>query len=191
MLPGFGGPPMPPPGMPGLPPGFPYPYGVPPTSSTHPNHPQHPFNGMPHPGMHPLMMAGKLPPNAKLPPGMQGMPPHLPPGFWPPPHPGMFRGGPNGPQFGPGGRPLHPQQHQFQQQQHQFQQQQQGRPYRERKQCLPSTKTISDFAFDPYAGLMSKKEREWLIKIQLIQCLGTGDPWDDDYYYSVGAGPKI
>ncbi|KAI6196575.1 hypothetical protein M3Y94_01125800 [Aphelenchoides besseyi] len=50
---------------------------------------------------------------------------------------------------------------------------------------LPSTKTISDFAFDPYAGLMSKKEREWLIKIQLIQCMVTGDPMDDDYYYSL------
>ncbi|KAI6181993.1 Protein PAT1-like protein 1 [Aphelenchoides fujianensis] len=50
---------------------------------------------------------------------------------------------------------------------------------------LPSTKTISDFAFDPYAGLMSKKEREWLIKIQLIQCMVTGDPMDDDYYYTL------
>jgi hypothetical protein len=32
---------------------------------------------------------------------------------------------------------------------------------------------------------MSKKEREWLIKIQLIQCMRTGDPIDDDYYYTV------
>uniref|UniRef100_A0A9J2PJV4 Uncharacterized protein n=1 Tax=Ascaris lumbricoides TaxID=6252 RepID=A0A9J2PJV4_ASCLU len=31
---------------------------------------------------------------------------------------------------------------------------------------LPSGKTISDFAFDPYAGFMSRKEREWLVKIQ-------------------------
>lgn len=60
--------------------------------------------------------------------------------------------------------------------------------YREphfRKTRLPSIKTISDFAFDPYAGFMSKKEREWLIKIQLLQCQGTGNPYDDDYYYTV------
>jgi hypothetical protein len=56
---------------------------------------------------------------------------------------------------------------------------------RTKKPFLPSTKTLSDFAFDPYAGLMSKKEREWLIKIQLIQCMVTGDPIEDDYYYSV------
>jgi hypothetical protein len=56
---------------------------------------------------------------------------------------------------------------------------------RTRKPFLPSTKTLSDFAFDPYAGFMSKKEREWLIKIQLIQCMISGDPIQDDYYYSV------
>ena len=50
---------------------------------------------------------------------------------------------------------------------------------------LPSGKTISDYALDPYAGLMSTKEREWLIKIHLIRCLGTGDPMDDDFYYTV------
>ena len=51
--------------------------------------------------------------------------------------------------------------------------------------ALPSGKTIADFALDPYAGLLSTKEREWLIKIHLIQCLGTGDPMTDDYYYAV------
>lgn len=54
-----------------------------------------------------------------------------------------------------------------------------------RPKGLPSSKTISDFAFDPYAGFMSKKEREWLIKIHLIQCVGTGNPVDDDFYYTV------
>lgn len=54
-----------------------------------------------------------------------------------------------------------------------------------KKTSLPSNKTISDFAFDPYAGFMSKKEREWLIKIQLLQCQGSGNPYDDDYYYAV------
>jgi hypothetical protein len=55
---------------------------------------------------------------------------------------------------------------------------------RTRKEGMPSMRTITDFACDPYAGFMSKKEREWLIKIQLIQCLGTGDKYQDDYYYT-------
>uniref|UniRef100_A0A914YUB4 Uncharacterized protein n=1 Tax=Panagrolaimus superbus TaxID=310955 RepID=A0A914YUB4_9BILA len=55
---------------------------------------------------------------------------------------------------------------------------------RTRKEGMPSMRTITDFAVDPYAGFMSKKEREWLIKIQLIQCLGTGDKYNDDYYYT-------
>lgn len=54
-----------------------------------------------------------------------------------------------------------------------------------RQKGMPSTRTLADFAFDPYAGFMSKKEREWLIKIQLIQCTVTGDPVDDDFYYTV------
>lgn len=58
-------------------------------------------------------------------------------------------------------------------------------PRQNKSKSLPSTKTISDFAFDPYAGLMSKKEREWLIKINLIQYAGNGDPLDNDYYYTV------
>lgn len=54
-----------------------------------------------------------------------------------------------------------------------------------RQKGMPSTRTLADFAFDPYAGFMSKKEREWLIKIQLIQCTVTGDSVDDDFYYTV------
>uniref|UniRef100_A0A7E4ZU04 PAT1 domain-containing protein n=1 Tax=Panagrellus redivivus TaxID=6233 RepID=A0A7E4ZU04_PANRE len=53
-----------------------------------------------------------------------------------------------------------------------------------RRVGMPSKRTITDFACDPYAGFMSKKEREWLIKIQLIQCLGTGEKYVDDYYYT-------
>uniref|UniRef100_A0AC34QDW3 Uncharacterized protein n=1 Tax=Panagrolaimus sp. JU765 TaxID=591449 RepID=A0AC34QDW3_9BILA len=56
---------------------------------------------------------------------------------------------------------------------------------RTRKDGMPSLRTITDFACDPFAGFMSKKEREWLIKIQLIQCLGTGDKYVDDYYYTM------
>jgi hypothetical protein len=55
---------------------------------------------------------------------------------------------------------------------------------RQSRKNMPSCRTISDYAFDPYGGFMSKKEREWLIKIQLIQCMRTGDPLDDDYYYT-------
>uniref|UniRef100_A0A0N5AC18 PAT1 domain-containing protein n=1 Tax=Syphacia muris TaxID=451379 RepID=A0A0N5AC18_9BILA len=60
-----------------------------------------------------------------------------------------------------------------------------------KKTSLPSNKTISDFAFDPYAGFMSKKEREWLIKIQLLQCQGSGNPYDDDYYYAAWRERKL
>lgn len=48
---------------------------------------------------------------------------------------------------------------------------------------MPSTRTIYDLALDSYAGFMSYKEREWLIRIQFVQCKGSGDPNIDDYYY--------
>ena len=60
-----------------------------------------------------------------------------------------------------------------------------------KKAGLPSSKTISDFAFDPYAGFMSKKEREWLIKIQILQCQGTGNPFEDDFYYTAWRERKL
>ncbi|XP_022779839.1 protein PAT1 homolog 1-like [Stylophora pistillata] len=36
--------------------------------------------------------------------------------------------------------------------------------------------------FDPYAGIMSRREKEWLIKIQLLQ-LTSNEPELDDYYF--------
>ena len=39
-------------------------------------------------------------------------------------------------------------------------------------------------AGDPYSGLMTQKEKDWIIKIQLIQ-LQTDNPYLDDYYYTV------
>ncbi|XP_060607298.1 protein PAT1 homolog 1-like isoform X3 [Ruditapes philippinarum] len=36
---------------------------------------------------------------------------------------------------------------------------------------------------DNYAGLMTQKEKEWIIKIQLLQ-LQTDNPYEDDYYYA-------
>lgn len=50
---------------------------------------------------------------------------------------------------------------------------------------MPSGRTIEDLAFDQFAGYMSCKEREWLVKIQILQCQGTGNPYEDDYYYTV------
>ena len=40
---------------------------------------------------------------------------------------------------------------------------------------------------DPYAGLMTRREKEWLIKIQLIQ-LTSNEPELDDYYFQVHIG---
>lgn len=37
---------------------------------------------------------------------------------------------------------------------------------------------------DEYAGLMSKREKDWIVKIQLMQ-LQTDNPYLDDYYYTV------
>ncbi|KAJ1348029.1 hypothetical protein KIN20_003243 [Parelaphostrongylus tenuis] len=53
-----------------------------------------------------------------------------------------------------------------------------------RKPGMPSGRTIEDLAFDQFAGYMSCKEREWLVKIQVLQCQGSGVPYDDDYYYT-------
>lgn len=38
---------------------------------------------------------------------------------------------------------------------------------------------------DPYSGLMSAREKQWLMNIQMMQ-LNTGTPYIDDYYYMVG-----
>ncbi|CAH1956706.1 unnamed protein product [Acanthoscelides obtectus] len=37
---------------------------------------------------------------------------------------------------------------------------------------------------DEYAGLMSPREKQWLLNIQMLQ-LNTGTPYFDDYYYTV------
>ena len=38
---------------------------------------------------------------------------------------------------------------------------------------------------DEYAGLMTQREKDWIIKIQLMQ-LHTDNPYVDDFYYTVG-----
>lgn len=40
---------------------------------------------------------------------------------------------------------------------------------------------------DPYAGLMTRREKEWLIKIQLLQ-LTSNESELDDYYFQVTDG---
>lgn len=37
---------------------------------------------------------------------------------------------------------------------------------------------------DEYAGLMTNREKQWLLNIQMLQ-LNTGTPYFDDYYYTV------
>uniref|UniRef100_A0A1I7XQP5 CCHC-type domain-containing protein n=1 Tax=Heterorhabditis bacteriophora TaxID=37862 RepID=A0A1I7XQP5_HETBA len=58
---------------------------------------------------------------------------------------------------------------------------------------MPSGRTIEDLAFDQFAGYMSCKEREWLVKIQILQCQGnaTGNPYEDDYYYTCWREKRI
>ncbi|CAB3404000.1 unnamed protein product [Caenorhabditis bovis] len=56
---------------------------------------------------------------------------------------------------------------------------------------MPSFRTIEDLAFDSFAGYMSWKEREWLVRIQLEQCKGSGDPQTEDYYYLTWRKNKI
>uniref|UniRef100_A0A0R3RG75 PAT1 domain-containing protein n=1 Tax=Elaeophora elaphi TaxID=1147741 RepID=A0A0R3RG75_9BILA len=56
---------------------------------------------------------------------------------------------------------------------------------------LVSNKTISDFALSPFAGFVSKKERSWLIKIQQLQCQGSGNPYEDDFYYTTWRQQKM
>ena len=39
---------------------------------------------------------------------------------------------------------------------------------------------------DEYAGLMTQREKDWVVKIQLLQ-LHTDNPYVDDYYYTVSS----
>ncbi|WKX96705.1 hypothetical protein Q1695_012835 [Nippostrongylus brasiliensis] len=57
-------------------------------------------------------------------------------------------------------------------------------PWQRKAPGMPSGRTIEDLAFDQFAGYMSCKEREWLVKIQILQCQGTGNPYENDYYYA-------
>jgi len=43
---------------------------------------------------------------------------------------------------------------------------------------------------DEYGGLMEQREKDWIVKIQLIQ-LHTDNPYVDDYYYTVSSSITI
>jgi DNA topoisomerase 2-associated protein PAT1 len=42
-------------------------------------------------------------------------------------------------------------------------------------------------ASDAYANLMTRKEKDWVIRVQMVQ-LQSENPRLDDYYYQVGPG---
>ncbi|XP_066257930.1 protein PAT1 homolog 1 [Euwallacea similis] len=181
-----------------------------PPHGVHPYHPmlQHPGARLPPPGLPPLNLP---PPNMRhLPPmnhpmmhpGFRMMPPHHhmmhpngPPGYpyplpvnhpfnYPPPPPHGIVGqqimGPS--------RPHPMQQQQYSPQKQQQQQYQLNLGQRVRHDSGSSRYSNRDqheqLNRDEYAGLMTPKDKQWLLNIQMIQ-LNTGTPYFDDYYYTI------
>ncbi|KAL3271461.1 hypothetical protein HHI36_021947 [Cryptolaemus montrouzieri] len=168
---------------------------------THPHLPQGPlypprppnFQGHPYPtgpnryppGMPPINMP---PPVRHMPPPVfRMMPPHLfmqgnmpqrpPPGI-PFPYTMNHHSGPPHPQRGN----MPPLQHgnmNMNSMQH-YQQYQRQRTYSGRYEGNNDKNIIRD----EYEGLMTAREKQWLLNIQLLQ-LNTGTPYFDDYYYTV------
>ncbi|XP_033314154.1 protein PAT1 homolog 1 isoform X1 [Bombus bifarius] len=58
------------------------------------------------------------------------------------------------------------------------------RQYHYNHHCQGINGVIGSGEYDEYAGLMSSREKQWLINIQLLQ-LNTNEPYVDDYYYIV------
>lgn len=58
------------------------------------------------------------------------------------------------------------------------------RHYHYNHHCQGINGIIGSGEYDEYAGLMSTREKQWLINIQLLQ-LNTNEPYVDDYYYIV------
>ena len=56
--------------------------------------------------------------------------------------------------------------------------------YRWRQNSIGEDEEEDKEGRDEYANLMTQKERDWIIKIQLMQ-LHTNNPYLDDYYYTV------
>ncbi|CAH0548821.1 unnamed protein product [Brassicogethes aeneus] len=144
--------------------------------------PRHPPPGLvyPPPGTFPVNHPFNFPPPGARPP---------------PPHPNQQQ---QQPPFLPPNHPLHQLQQQHQQQLHremQMQQQQQQQHHLQHRQRHDSGnynnnnnnnnrhRTDSPVK-DEYAGLMTNREKQWLLNIQILQ-LNTGTPYFDDYYYTV------
>lgn len=174
---------MPPPGYPGMPPfnRQPPPPGVGPLNYPASQHPPYPGAGFPY---------HQLPPNQQ-----HGRPPG-PPGPYNHPHHPLLPNGPPPPLApnGPGSmmlrtRLLYPpppsnnQQMQQQQQQQQFALQQMNRQRRDSSSGGGRVRRESAVD-DEYAGLMSNREKQWLLNIQLLQ-LNTETPYFDDYYFTI------
>lgn len=113
------------------------------------------------------------PPGFMFPPGNNQMPVNHPFNFPPPPRHNMN----NMPHNNNLPNKNNYQQHQ-QHQQHQRNRHDSGN-YRTKdlNNCTDSNK-------DEYAGLMTMKEKQWLLNIQMLQ-LNTGTPYFDDYYYTM------
>lgn len=45
-------------------------------------------------------------------------------------------------------------------------------------------------SWDPYSQIMTDKEKEWIIRLQMIQ-LQSENPHLDDYYYQVCISPEL
>lgn len=177
----------------------------------HPNARLPPPMNMPPPGMrhlppHPLMGTAlrMIPPH--LPPHPHMMPPNgtpRPPGFlyplpvnhrfgFPPP---PYNPGPVGPNQSKGVPPRGPYPNNMQvmqpppqqqppQQQFSPQRQQQHRVRQDSGNFRGNFREQEGYNRDEYAGLMTAKDKQWLLNIQLLQ-LNTGTPYFDDYYYTI------
>ncbi|XP_043942637.1 protein PAT1 homolog 2 isoform X1 [Protopterus annectens] len=54
--------------------------------------------------------------------------------------------------------------------------------YQRQQRAQSAPRKMRDIQFDPYVNLMTPKEKEWVIKVQMIQ-LQSENPHLDDYYY--------
>lgn len=163
---------------------------------------QHPNTRLPPPGLPPINIPP--PPLRHLPPPLNAHHPLMPAAFrMIPPHPQLIP--PNGTSRPPGfmypmvnhpfnfpppppnnmAQPVPPQNkgplaRQPPQQQYSPQRQQ-----HQPNQRIRNTKDQQeDENKDEYAGLMTAKDKQWLLNIQMIQ-LNTGTPYFDDYYYTI------
>lgn len=83
-----------------------------------------------------------------------------------------------------GGMPLMPAHVQNVHPMHQYQQQQQHNQQQYHYQQRQEGSRDKNVVRDEYEGLMTPREKQWLLNIQMLQ-LNTGTPYFDDYYYTI------